>query len=180
MLDAMMGRPGKVALQIMIDWHGLDATVEELRRESDELFVELLETRLAPMPGAGELLDAWENAGIAKAIATSSGPAFAGNVLTRANFIERFDFILTGEDVQQGKPHPEVYLTAARRFDSKPDEMMVLEDSVHGCRAAVEAGAYTVAVPAERNRQQNFTGAAFLADSLHDERIYRALGLPIA
>lgn len=178
LFDAMMGRPGKVALQIMIDWHGLDATVEELKSEADELFVDLLQTRLALMLGAGKLLEAIENAAIAKAITTSSGRAFVDNVLSRVDFAGRFDFILTGEDVADGKPHPEIYLTAARQFGIGADEMMVLEDSANGCRAAVAAGSYAVAVPSEHSRHHDFAGAAFLADSLYDVRIYRALGLP--
>ena len=51
LLDNMMGRQSSVALQVMIDWHDLDATVEQLQHETDEIFWGLLEERLAPMPG---------------------------------------------------------------------------------------------------------------------------------
>ena len=56
--------------------------------------------------------------------------------------------------------------------------MLVLEDSENGCRAALAAGAFTVAVPSGRSQSHNFDGTAFVADTLADPRIYQALGLP--
>src|SRR5262245_22289269 len=66
LLDQMMGRPSHIALQIMIDTHTLKATVEELLAETDEIFPDILRTRLAPMPGLLELLDALEQRKIPK------------------------------------------------------------------------------------------------------------------
>ncbi len=177
LLDQMMGRPSRVALEIMIDWHQLDATVDELQEETDQTFGRLLPARLAVMPGLLELLDALEDSTIPKAFATSSRRAFVDQVLGLAGLSDRFEFILTAEDVVDGKPHPEIYLTAARRFQLQPHQVLVLEDSENGCRAAVAAGTFTVAVPAHHSRRHDFSGAAFVADGLGDRRIYRALGL---
>ena len=77
---------------------------------------------------------------------------------TRLNLKQRFQFILTAEDIRRGKPDPEVYLLAAKRLDFKPDQMMVLEDSANGCCAAVTAGAFTVAVPNRHTCNHNFAG----------------------
>jgi beta-phosphoglucomutase-like phosphatase (HAD superfamily) len=55
--------------------------------------------------------------------------------------------------------------------------MLVLEDSQNGCRAAVAAGAYAVAVPAGHSLSHQFEGAQLVVDSLADKRLYRALGL---
>ena len=81
LLDAMMGRPASIALQLMIDAHQLDNTVEQLAAETDEIFAGLLDERLATMPGLLELLSELEQAKIPKAIATSSGPDFVHRVL---------------------------------------------------------------------------------------------------
>lgn len=175
--DEMMGRPGPVSLAIMIDWHGLDDTVEALAAESDEIFVDLLAERLAPMPGLFPLLESLEAAGIPKAIATSSGRRFLETVLRSFDLEPRFQFTLTAEDVSRGKPDPEIYLTAAARLALPPGEVLVLEDSQNGCRAAVAAGTYAVAVPGGHSLRHDFTGAALVAKSLLDQRIYRALGL---
>lgn len=178
LLDQMMGRPSRIALQIMIDTHTLRATVEELLAETDELFPEILRQRLAPMPGLIDLLEALERNNIPKGIATSSRRAFVERVLARFDYQPRFSPILTSEDITEGKPHPEIYLTAAARLGIQPGEMLVLEDSQTGCRAAVAAGAIAVAVPSGHSKRHDFTGAALVADSLADPRIYELLGLP--
>jgi HAD superfamily hydrolase (TIGR01509 family) len=177
LLDQMMGRPSQVALQIMIDTHALQATVEELLTETDEIFPEILRTRLAPMPGLVELLDALEQNAIPKAIATSSRRSFVERVLNTFHYQPRFSPILTSEDITHGKPHPEIYLQAAWRLKLQPGEMAVLEDSQNGCRAAVAAGALTIAVPGIHSRQHDFSGAALIADTLGDQGIYQLLGI---
>jgi HAD superfamily hydrolase (TIGR01509 family) len=177
LLDQMMGRPSHVALQIMIDTHTLRATVEELLAETDDIFPEILEQRLAPMPGLVELLDALEKNAIPKGIATSSRRSFVERVLGHFDYQPRFSPILTCEDITHGKPHPEIYLKAAARLGIMPGEMLVLEDSQNGCQAAVAAGAVTVAVPAAHSRQHDFSGAALVADTLRDKRIYRLLSI---
>ena len=177
LLNQMMGRPSPIALRIMIDWHSLDATPEQLQRETDEIFHEILATRLAPMPGLERLLETLERADRPKAIATSSRRSFVANVLGRYGWELRFQFILTAEDVTHGKPHPEIYLTAADRLGVAPHQTLVLEDSQNGCRAAVAAGAYAVAVPGDHSRHHDFTGARHIANTLADPHIYAALGL---
>ncbi|MGD9721341.1 MAG: HAD family hydrolase [Pirellulales bacterium] len=171
LLDAMMGCPAAVALQRMIDWHQLDATVAQLAAETDELFHQVLDERLAVMPGLWELLALLESAALPKAIATSSGPHFVANVLGRFELAPRFEFVLTSADVTHGKPHPEIYLAAANRFGIQPAEMLVLEDSQNGCRAAVAAGAQVVAVPGGHSLRHDFAGAVLVAQSLADPRL---------
>lgn len=177
LLHKIMGRPQPIALQLMIDWHGLDATVEILAAETESVFAEILEHQLEFMPGAADLLLALDAARIPKAIATSSGRKFATDILGRFQLEPRFEFILTCENVTHGKPDPEIYLLAAKRFNISPAEMMVLEDSQNGCRAAVSAGAFAVAVPAGPSVGHDFTGASLVAQSLADARIYDALRL---
>lgn len=177
LLDQMMGRKSNVALAVMIEWHQLDATPEQLEIESAEIFVDLLPARLAPMPGLLELLAALEAAGIPKAIATSSGRAFVEQTLALFQLQPRFSFVLTAENIEHGKPAPDVYLLAAERHSVQPSEMMVLEDSQIGCQAAVAAGAYAVAVPHGQSSTHKFPGVQFEANTLADSRIYTALGI---
>ncbi len=177
LLHRMMGRPGAVALQMMIDHHDLPETVEQLAAESMEIFQAVLETQLATMPGVLELVAALEAADLPKGVATSSSRAFAHDVLGRFNLLDRFAFVLAAEDIREGKPHPEIYQAAGERLGLPTGRIMVLEDSQNGCRAAVAAGAYTVAAPAGLSRSHDFAGAALVADTLCDRRIYEALGL---
>jgi len=177
LLNEMMGRKTPVALQIMIDHHGLDDTVDTLAAETYAIFDTILDEHLRLMPGLAELIDRLDALGIPKAIATSSRRAFARSVLSRFDLEPRFQFVLTAENIEHGKPDPDIYLSCARLFGVEPEEMMVLEDSETGCRAGVGAGAFTVAVPHGRSQTHDFSGVRLVADTLADPRIYRALGI---
>jgi HAD superfamily hydrolase (TIGR01509 family) len=174
LLDNMMGRQSREALQIMIDWHDLSDTAEELEAETDVIFGQILETDLRPMPGLLELLEELEKREIPKAIATSSRRGFAVMMLEQFALLPRFSFLLTAEDIELGKPDPQIYLRSAEMLQIQPGEMMALEDSGNGCKAAVAAGSYAVAVRANHNQKQAFPGAALVAKSLADERIVAA------
>jgi beta-phosphoglucomutase-like phosphatase (HAD superfamily) len=127
-----------------------------------------------------ELLDALETAGVLKAIETSSGLRFVQNVLGRFDLAPRFKFILASEDVVEGKPGPEIYQTAAARFGLPPRQVMVLEDSENGCRAAVAAGTFSVAVPSGHSRRHDFTGAQITAESCRFENLCRVAPVGVA
>jgi HAD superfamily hydrolase (TIGR01509 family) len=175
--DAMMGLQPQPAFETMIRHCGLRDTWQQLAAESNHLFKGILKDRLTPMPGLLELLNALEEAGVPKAIATSSCHELVDACLQPMAMHERFQFILAAEDIARGKPHPEIYLTAARRFDVPPAAMTVLEDSQNGCRAAASAGAFTVAVPGQHSRQHDFSMASLVVDSLSDPRLYETLGI---
>lgn len=174
----MMGLPELVSLQIMIDHHGFSETAEQLLAETDAIFAGVLPGHLAPMPGLLALLSALETAGIPKAIATSSRRPFTNTVLGHFGLEPQFRFLLTAENVTRAKPHPEIYQTAAARLGLNPQQILVLEDSENGCRAAVAAGACTVAVPSQHTADHEFAGVQLIADSLADPRIFQVLGLP--
>ena len=175
--NRMMGLRPQPTFEAMIRYCNLSDTWQELAAESNRLFIDMLDERLASLPGLLELLAALEQAGIPKAIGTSSSRKLVAACLKPFQMEQRFQFILAAEDITHGKPHPEIYLTAARRFGIPPAEMMVLEDSQNGCIAAASAGAYTVAVPGEHSREHDFTSASLVVGSLADRRLYQALGI---
>ena len=176
--DAMMGLAPRHSFEVMIESCSLDDTPEELIPESEDIFVSLLEKHLAPMPGLLGLLASLETAGIPRAVTTSSRRRLTAAVLSSFDLENRFDFVLTSEDITRGKPDPEVYRLAAERFGLPADKMLVLEDSHFGCRAACAAGAFVVAIPNQHTAHHDFSMARFVARSLEDQRIYEALNLP--
>jgi HAD superfamily hydrolase (TIGR01509 family) len=175
LLAEMMGRPSRVALPLMIQWYGLGDTPEQLELETDAIFAEILPQRIEPMPGVPQLLDWLESRGIPKIVATSSRREFAEKVLSLLDWRHRFQFLLASLDVQQGKPHPEIYQMAARRLGISPQELLVLEDSQNGCRAAVAAGSCCIAVPHRRSANHEFPGVGLVADTLADPQVYNLL-----
>ncbi len=170
-IDRMMGRRAHEAFQQMIDYCQFKETIEELQAESNEIFHRLLHEKIAPMPGLFDLLTLLEEKQIPKGVATSSGRAYLEEVLGRFDLLHRFMTTLTSEDVQHGKPHPEIYLKAAECLQTPPENMLVLEDSSNGTKAAVAAGAYIVSVPHVFSQKQDFTGTRHIATSLLDPYI---------
>lgn len=175
--EQMMGRPAAEALRILIDHHALEATVDELAAETQEMLAELMASGLEPMPGLLPLLNALTAAEFPLAVATSATRPYAENVLAQMRLADRFEALLTAEDIEHGKPAPDVYQLAAERLNLRPEQTMVLEDSGNGCQAGVAAGAFTVAVPNDHTRDHNFSGVQFIADTLADPRIREALRL---
>ena len=171
LIRQMMGRPSRVAIPLMIEHYDLSESVGELESETFSILDGLLDDRLAPMPGLEALIGHLDSLSIPKAITSSSRRAFVDRVLKLLQIPTEFEFFLTAEDVKEGKPNPEIYQRAAAGFGIPPEKMMVLEDSELGCRAAVRANAFAVAVPGEHSCGHQYDGASLVVDSLADERI---------
>lgn len=168
----MMGRVGVAALQQMVDFHSLKDSPESLLSESDELFAAKLADGVPPIPGVTAWIDHLRTHQIPFGLATSSRRRFVEILFETIPWKQDLAFILTGDDVQQGKPHPEMYLRAAAQLGIPPDQMLVLEDSGNGCAAAVAAGACTVAIPSIHTQGQNFDGVNLIADTISDSRLW--------
>jgi HAD superfamily hydrolase (TIGR01509 family) len=171
----MIGLPAPQAFGVLIEHEALKDTWQELQRETDELFEGMLEERLGTMPGVEELIRAIETTGLPRCVATSSTQSFATKALQHVGILDKLDFVITAEEVGRGKPHPDIYLRAAQRMGIEPHEMLVLEDSDTGTKAGVAANARVVSVPNAHTQHGTFTGAVFIADTLHDHRIYQLL-----
>ncbi|WP_378741699.1 HAD family hydrolase [Nocardia brasiliensis] len=103
--------------------------------------------RLETKPGAVALLDALEEQGVPKAIATSSSRERADHHLQLAGIADRFDVVVTRQDVTKGKPDPEPYLKAMGALGGDVETTLALEDSTNGLRAACAAGLRCILVP---------------------------------
>jgi HAD superfamily hydrolase (TIGR01509 family) len=97
-------------------------------------------------PGALDLLTALRDAGVPSALVTMSWRSLADAVLA-ALPDDTFTAVITGDEVEHGKPHPEPYLAAARALGVEVRDCVAIEDSPTGVRSAVAAGVPTIAVP---------------------------------
>ena len=96
-------------------------------------------------PGARELLAAVRQAGLPRALVTSSERGFMDAVLASTGL--RFDVLVCAEDVTATKPDPEPYLLAAKLVGVAPEDCFALEDSPNGVASAEAAGCRVFAVP---------------------------------
>lgn len=101
----------------------------------------------APLPGAIELLDELRRQNIPVALVTSSNDLKMQHLWNdMPGLKEKFDVIITGDEVTHSKPNPEGYLTAAHRIGVDPNNCAVFEDSLQGVKAGKAAGAFVVGV----------------------------------
>lgn len=84
--------------------------------------------------------------GYRMAVASNSIRHTVETMLGRANLLPYLDFFLSNEDVEHGKPDPEIYIKAIHRLELLPKECVVVEDNPHGIAAAREAGANVLSV----------------------------------
>lgn len=98
--------------------------------------------------------------GLRIGLATSTPRRVAVNFIKRVGIGESIEVMCTGEEVDYGKPHPEIYILCAERLGVEPWECIVFEDSVNGVVAAKAARMYTVAVPAPTSYEDKRYGIA--------------------
>jgi HAD superfamily hydrolase (TIGR01509 family) len=122
--------------------------VDDVERRAWVNYARSLEQEGVPhKPGLFELLDFLESKTLRLAVATSTRTELAEHKLARVGVLERFDAIVGGDQVGNGKPAPDIYLRAADRLNCPPNECVVLEDSRNGVRAAAAAGMTVILVP---------------------------------
>jgi HAD superfamily hydrolase (TIGR01509 family) len=137
--------PGSAA--VLRDHFGEGFDSDALRTRSVELFYEIAAAGLALKAGVVEILDHLEARGLPRAVVTSSRRQEAERHLGHHGLLDRFDFILANGEYPAPKPDPAPYLAAAARLGLAPADVLALEDSHNGVRAAAGAGMMTIMVP---------------------------------
>jgi HAD superfamily hydrolase (TIGR01509 family) len=154
----------------IVDWvesRGLALDPHGLRVRKSEHYLALLESSLRPMEGALELLDALQ--GIRRmALASSSYRDAIDGVLAGLRIAPYFEAIVSGLDVANVKPSPDIFLKAARDLAVDPSECLVLEDAEKGVIAAHRAGMRCVAVPNDFTKHHDFSMATRVCSSLRE------------
>lgn len=139
----LVGNPLTLSAQILID-RGVDLPVPDV--------IDYLLARVTAQvrectpwqPDARALLDATVAAGVPCALVTSSYAMLADAFVSRAP--DAFAVVVSGDQVAEGKPHPEPYLTAAARMGVPIERCVAVEDSPAGVASALASGAATLAV----------------------------------
>jgi beta-phosphoglucomutase family hydrolase len=146
MLARMYGRRND---EIVRDFFGDSLSADEVAARGaakEQLYRQMLEGRLedALTPGVRQLLQ--EYSGAPKALATNAEPANVNFLLDRAHLRPYFRAVVSGDQVLNPKPHPEIYLKASDLLGVPPANCIVFEDSYVGVEAALAAGMRVVGV----------------------------------
>jgi beta-phosphoglucomutase len=121
--------------------YGLDAELEVIKARTYEIYGEVVKGKLKPFDGVNEFIDNMKARGFKLAVASSADRIKIEINLMEAGLpAETFDVIVSGLDVVNKKPDPEIFLKAARKLSLLPAECLVVEDAVNGVAAAKAGG----------------------------------------
>ncbi len=126
---------------------------------------------MEPMPGIRALLDALVAAGVPRAVGSTAPSGWVLPALDDLQLTASFTVVVTGDQVERGKPAPDVYLEAARRLGIEARRCVAIEDSGPGLAAARAAGMKTVAIPHPLSRTHDLSRADLHAASATDLRV---------
>lgn len=170
LIRSFIGRTAPSVHALMVEHLGGD---DELAKECFRLhlvhFDQICETDLTLMPGAREALDELHAAGYPLALATSTYRSKAIPRLDRFGLRDMFASITTGDEIENGKPAPDIFLLAAERMGVDPTCCAVIEDSHNGVRSGHAAGAQVFMVPDMVPPTSEIEGmCAAVLESLHE------------
>ncbi|MBP3551035.1 MAG: HAD family phosphatase [Alistipes sp.] len=122
--------------------YGLD----RLNREKEEVYRDMYRSKITPIAGLMELLQAAKKAGVKCAIGSSGCRENVEMIVEGLGITDLIDASISGSDVTHGKPHPEIFIKAYEALGLKAEECVVVEDAVNGIVAGVAAGCKCIAV----------------------------------
>jgi len=132
------------------DFFGISAPLEEMLEDRVRVAQKFYAQRIPIFEGVREILEWTRAQNLQVALATSSVGTLIHPFLERHGIKEFFHSVVTGEQVQHGKPHPDIYLKAAASVEIAPPYCLVVEDALSGLQAGRGAGCATVAIPDAR------------------------------
>ena len=146
--------------------HKINVDIEVVKARTYKLYEKIVRGYLSPLPGAHEFIAKCRNRGFRLALATS-----ADRIKMEVNLKEiglpkeTFNAIITGLDIKEKKPFPDIYLKAARNLGVNPSDCLVVEDAVSGIEAGKAAGCRCLAVTSSFDSVE-LKDADWICDSL--------------
>ena len=152
----VLGVSYRLAVEFYKKAFGLSVPVEEMMRRRGEVAADFFANRIGLFPDVKEVLEELHQIrpsgsdNLYLAVATSSVSASARPFLDRHELTALFDVIVTGDEIERGKPHPDIYLRVADELGLMADACLVIEDALSGIAAAKAAKMRVAAIPDTR------------------------------
>ena len=147
LFEALVGKDDATGAKLVAAHFGPEFPLAEFGTRWNALFAEKLSEGIPLRPGAIDLLDALEDIGLPRAVATSSRRDSAHRKLALTGLAHRFATVVTFDCIRNPKPAPDPYLQAALRLGVSPTRCIAFEDSDPGAAAAHAAGMTVVQIP---------------------------------
>lgn len=166
------GRPGKENARHLVDDYNLPISYEQSYEEYRAFSIE--NTKNVQLKyGAVELIDYLRKNNYEVCLGTSSSKLRAEAILNLHGILNKFDSIITSDNVKHGKPEPDIFLAAVESLGFKADECLVLEDSKAGIEAANRGKVPAIFIPDLRKADDEVKSKTVaVLDSLNDVIAY--------
>ncbi|MFL0253331.1 HAD family hydrolase [Clostridium neuense] len=158
----------------------LKQSVEELMELSKNRKYEYLSkigSKITLIRGIEQLLSSLKNNGFSIVMASSSPKKNIEVILNRVKLIDYFQYIVSGEDVVNGKPNPDIFLKAAEKLKAKASDCTVIEDSNNGVTGAKAAGMKCVGFRNLNSGNQDLSKADIILEAFDEEGIGKIIEL---
>jgi HAD superfamily hydrolase (TIGR01509 family) len=146
----VVGVSYRLAVEFYKKAFGLSVPTEELMRRRGEIATEFFANRVGLFPNVEEVLEELRQMKLHLAVATSSVSASARPFLDRHQLTGFFEVTVTGEEVERGKPAPDIYLCARKNLGIPVNACLVVEDALPGVAAAKAANMRVASIPDRR------------------------------
>ena len=152
----VVGVSYSIAIEFYKKTFGINAPTEQMMKRRGEIAAEFFADRVGLFPGTKEVLEQLRQLNLRPeppvrlGLATSSVGTSARPFLDRHQLTQFFDVVVTGDEVERGKPAPDIYLRAAEELNLPSDECLVIEDALSGIAAAKAARMRVAAIPDRR------------------------------
>jgi len=141
------GLPTRKKLEMLSIERGLPRRLHGFINELKQQYtLQIVHTECKPVFQHEYALSKLKADGLRLAVASNSVRASVELMMERANLAPYLDVVLSNQDVEHAKPHPEIFQVAMERLGSEPDETLVIEDNPHGIEAARASGAHVMVV----------------------------------
>ncbi len=150
---------------VLKERHNIPISVEELTEIKDKHYKKILMQEIQPRENLLDLIKYLNNK-YRLALASSSTEEEVDNILHLLNLIKYFAVIVTGDDVTNGKPDPEIFLKTADKLKIPCEDCAVIEDSRNGINAARKTGMMSIAVPTKDTLAHDFSNADYVFGDL--------------
>lgn len=148
--------------------YGADFDLERDKARAYQIYAEITEGKLSPLPGVHEFIERCRSRSLKLAVATSADRVkMVINLAALGLPGKVFDQTVNGLEVERKKPFPDIYVEAARRLQLRTDECLVVEDAVSGIRAAKAAGCKCLALTTSFSADR-LTEADWICHTLED------------
>ena len=165
-LQANMGKGMREFFAELIGKCELKIHVDDLVLEHKKTLAMLYSEEVAVMPGARELIDSCRNEALTLAVASSTDRDLILMILGKLKMLTVFDVIVSGEEVANYKPSPDIFLETVRRLNLLPEECVIIEDSSAGVNAAESARIPCIGFRSPNSGPQDLSSARLIVDSL--------------